>query len=45
MLYDYTRYAGMQVLFQSILSGGCLLVPEFNDNLQNKIGFLVNLAI
>ena len=37
MLYDYTRFAGLQVLLQSLISGSKLIVPPFEDSLDNKI--------
>ena len=37
MLYDYTRFAGLQVLLQSVISGSKLIVPPFEDSLDKKI--------
>ena len=37
MLYDYTRFAGLQVLLQSVISGSKLIVPPFKDSLDKKI--------
>ena len=37
MLYDYTRFAGLQVLLQSVISGSKLIVPPFEDSLDEKI--------
>jgi acyl-CoA synthetase (AMP-forming)/AMP-acid ligase II len=39
MLYDFTRFAGMQVLLQSLLSGATLLAPLYGDRLDSKLGF------
>ena len=37
MLYDYTRFAGLQVLLQSIISGSVLIEPIFEYSLEKKI--------
>ena len=37
MLYDYTRFAGLQVLLQSIISGSVLIEPIFKYSLEKKI--------
>ena len=37
MLYDYTRFAGLQVLLQSIISGSNLIDPPFEDTIDKKI--------
>ena len=37
MLYDYTRFAGLQVLLQSIISGSTLIEPFFEYSLDKKI--------
>lgn len=43
LLYDYTRFAGLQVLLQSILSGSTLIAPALNEPLGNKItSFIIN---
>jgi|TARA_B100001964_G_scaffold191039_1_gene213276 acyl-coenzyme A synthetase/AMP-(fatty) acid ligase len=41
MLYDYTRFAGLQVLLQSVLSGSLLIVPPLEDQLNNKIKIFI----
>jgi acyl-coenzyme A synthetase/AMP-(fatty) acid ligase len=40
LLYDYTRFAGLQVVLQSLLSGACLAVPERTAGLGDRIRFL-----
>lgn len=40
LLYDYTRFAGLQVLLQSLLSGATLLAPEMDWTLEARIRFL-----
>ncbi len=40
LLYDYTRFAGLQVLLQSLLSGATLLAPEMDWALEARIRFL-----
>ncbi len=43
MLYDYTRFAGLQVLLQSVISGSVLIEPIFEYSLEKKIkNFIVN---
>ena len=37
MLYDYTRFAGLQVLLQSVISGSVLIEPIFEYSLEKKI--------
>ncbi|MEM9943946.1 MAG: fatty acid--CoA ligase family protein [Planctomycetota bacterium] len=40
MLYDYTRFAGMQVVLQSLLSGAVLVAPDLTDSIQDQLQFL-----
>jgi acyl-coenzyme A synthetase/AMP-(fatty) acid ligase len=40
MVYDYTRFAGLQVMLQSLLSGACLAVPPGDAELDAQLGFL-----
>lgn len=42
LLYDYTRFAGLQVLLQAVLSGAHLIVPTVADSLSNKLRELVD---
>lgn len=37
MIYDFTRFAGLQVFLQSVLSGARLIVPNYHDPLERKI--------
>jgi acyl-coenzyme A synthetase/AMP-(fatty) acid ligase len=37
MLYDYSRFAGLQVVLQSLLSGATLVAPEYDATLDEKI--------
>jgi acyl-CoA synthetase (AMP-forming)/AMP-acid ligase II len=37
MLYDHTRFAGLQVLLQSVLSGSTLVSPALSDKLEQKV--------
>lgn len=40
MLYDYTRFAGMQVFLQSCLSGSTLVVPDRSLPLAEQVAYL-----
>ena len=40
MAYDYTRFAGMQVVMQSLMSGACLLCPNLMASLSEQLAFL-----
>ena len=40
MLYDQTRFAGLQVLLQSLLSGACLAVPDQEADMEAQLAFL-----
>jgi acyl-CoA synthetase (AMP-forming)/AMP-acid ligase II len=40
LLYDYTRFAGLQVLLQSLLSGACLAVADPKAPLAAQLAFL-----
>ncbi len=39
LLYDHSRFAGIQVVLQSLLSGAKLTVPDYNMSLSEKICF------
>lgn len=41
LLYDYTRFAGLQVVLQSLLSGSKLLVPRADKTISEKIRFFI----
>ena len=41
MIYDYTRFAGMQVLLQALISGSTIIQPSINQNLEQQIKFLI----
>ncbi|MFO0911622.1 MAG: AMP-binding protein [Pirellulales bacterium] len=41
MLYDYTRYAGLQVVLQALLSGATIIAPDAADGLEDQIDELV----
>jgi acyl-CoA synthetase (AMP-forming)/AMP-acid ligase II len=40
LLYDHTRFAGVQVILQSILSGSTLIATDSSDTLSNRIAAL-----
>ncbi|MBO6576980.1 MAG: acyl--CoA ligase [Rhodothermales bacterium] len=40
LLYDYARFAGLQVTLQALLSGGVLLAPDRSQALDRQIDFL-----
>lgn len=40
LLYDYTRFAGLQVVLQSLLSGATLVQPDLSAPLAEQIAFL-----
>ncbi|MEM6961426.1 MAG: class I adenylate-forming enzyme family protein [Myxococcota bacterium] len=42
MLYDYTRFAGLQVLMQSLLSGATLAKPDHDAALDAQLKFLAS---
>lgn len=42
MLYDYTRFAGMQVVLQSLLSGAVLVAPDLTKTIQDQLSFLAD---
>lgn len=42
MIYDFSRFAGLQVVLQSLLGGACLAVPPFEASLDDKLAFLAN---
>lgn len=37
LLYDLTRFAGLQVFLQALCGGSCLVIPENTDNLGRTI--------
>ena len=41
LLYDHARFAGLQVLLQSLLSGACIAVPDREANIEKQLAFLV----
>lgn len=41
MLYDYTRFAGLQVVFQAVLSGAELAAPPVDEPLQSRVAFFL----
>ena len=45
LLYDYTRFAGLQVVLQSLLSGACLAVPSRSAGLGDRIRFLAEAGV
>lgn len=42
MLYDYTRFAGLQVLLQAVLSGAKLIAPPIDEQLQDRVAFFLD---
>jgi acyl-coenzyme A synthetase/AMP-(fatty) acid ligase len=42
LLYDYTRFAGMQVVLQSLLSGAVLVAPDLTQTIQDQLKFLAD---
>lgn len=40
MLYDYSRFAGLQVVLQSLMSGACLVVPPQEAAFDEQLSFL-----
>ncbi|RKQ94112.1 ANL family adenylate-forming protein [Maricaulis maris] len=42
MLYEYSRFAGMQVVLQSMISGACLLLPASGSGLAEQIAFFAD---
>ncbi|MEO0358842.1 MAG: AMP-binding protein, partial [Pseudomonadota bacterium] len=42
MVYEYGRFAGLQVLLQSVLSGAVLITPDLSDPLETQIAFLAD---
>ncbi|MEO1047122.1 MAG: class I adenylate-forming enzyme family protein [Pseudomonadota bacterium] len=42
LLYDFNRFAGLQVVLQSLLSGACLLAPLQEDSLDAQLHFLAS---
>lgn len=41
LLYDPTRFAGMQVVLQALIGGGTLIAPSTRAPLQDQISYLV----
>lgn len=42
LLYDYTRFAGLQVMLQSLMSGACLAVPPHGAKLEQQLQFFAD---
>jgi acyl-CoA synthetase (AMP-forming)/AMP-acid ligase II len=42
LLYDYTRFAGLQVLLQALLSGATTIAPNLNAGLEQQVASLAN---
>lgn len=40
LVYDYSRFAGLQVVLQSLMSGACLVLPPQDAGLDAQLGFL-----
>lgn len=40
LLYDYTRFAGLQVVLQSVLSGACLAAAPVREPIERQLEFL-----
>lgn len=40
LLYDYTRFAGLQVVLQALLSGAVLAAPPVEQPLDERLGYL-----
>lgn len=40
LVYEFSRFAGLQVLLQSLMSGACLAAPDLATPLSKQIGFL-----
>lgn len=40
LIYDHSRFAGLQVVLQSLLSGATLIAPPHEAAIEDKIGFL-----
>jgi acyl-coenzyme A synthetase/AMP-(fatty) acid ligase len=40
LLYDFTRFAGLQVVLQSLLAGSALIAPDLSQPLQDQLTFL-----
>ncbi len=40
LLYDFSRFAGLQVVLQSLLSGAALAVPDMTKPLAEQLAFL-----
>lgn len=41
LLYDHARFAGLQVVLQSLLSGAALIAPDLRLELEQQLGHLV----
>ena len=44
MLYDYTRFAGLQVFLQSVVSGALLITPDYDAPLDEKIALFAKMG-
>lgn len=45
LLYDHTRFAGLQVVLQSLLSGATLAVPDQRAPLADQLAFLMTAGV
>ncbi|WP_347267866.1 AMP-binding protein [Paracoccus sp. (in: a-proteobacteria)] len=45
LLYDYSRFAGLQVLLQGLLSGAALALPAVSLPLEARLAFLVRAGV
>ncbi len=41
LLYDYARFAGLQVVLQAMLSGSTLIAPQLSESLEQQVQELV----
>jgi acyl-coenzyme A synthetase/AMP-(fatty) acid ligase len=44
LIYDFSRFAGLQVLLQSLMSGACLAAADLASPLSKQIGFLTGVG-
>mgnify|MGYP006428051731 CR=1 FL=1 len=44
VVYDYTRFAGLQVVLQSLLSGACLALPDHQADIETQLKFLADVG-
>jgi len=45
LLFDVTRFAGMQVFLQSLFAGSTLVIPGIEDDLENRILFFMETGV